>query len=83
MEEMLTRESVKLWKREPMTAAILQKAQEELNTAVFLLGDGATIGDTVDETAQATIAQIGYIRGLRYLLEFEGMDQEDKESTEA
>ena len=74
----LKSEEVSQWKAELVTSEVLRRVQKELEECSLLVCDGATMRDNPLLTVQETADAVGYIRGLRFILDFKGDDKEQE-----
>ena len=76
----LEREELKMWRKEPITAEVISRMTDELNATLLGMGDGSSLGDSTDETAQVTAYNVGYVQGLKFMLEMQAdkAEEEDK-----
>jgi len=75
----LNKEEVATWRLDPVTSEILRRLRQERWESLENMASGTTLGTTAAETTQHTADAVGYIRGLDYVLEFQGDPEPEKE----
>lgn len=75
----LTKEDLANWHRDPITRLVLSKISELIKESLLSLGDGGILSaDRTDITAQNYAKVVGYIAGLRVVLNIEVPDGENE-----
>jgi hypothetical protein len=77
----LTKAVVRLWQRDPVTVEVMARVNTEIEESLTNIANGTTIGATADLTAQMTSDAVAYIRGLQFVLLFEGDDDKEESAT--
>jgi len=78
MPRHLSKEEVGQWRQLDVTREVLARVGKELEESVMSIVTGSILSETADRTAMNTADAVGYMRGLNWLIEFEGDEEEDK-----
>jgi len=71
----LSQEEVRQWQAQAVTAEIFRRIEQEYRECVELLSVGATMRDNPLLSVQETADAVGFLRGLKWILDFKGDEE--------